>query len=242
MRAWKIFLSLGLVIFFIGLGVFIAGLAFNGWKIDKNFEMNTYACQEENGALNLSLAAGEMNVQFYDGETIEVDYPTAYHYRYNVEESGGKLTVAPAHNRIFFGWLPFFKFPTVTVRIPQGKVVDLSLNVSAGKADVRGGEFGAFNLNVSAGSVNVNDVKCLSFTADVSAGSTNAGYIDCPVFKLDVSAGSMNVTVKGIKSEYTVVIDKSAGSCNLSGQSGSATGKLIDIDLSAGSVNFGFND
>ena len=242
MKSWKIFLSVGIIIFIIGIAVLIAGIASGGWKFGKNLEMQTFTAEQENTSLDLSLAAGEMKVEYFDGDKIEVDYPSAYPFRYEVKESGGKLSVSPANRGISFGWLPWFAKPTVTVRIPSGKVIDLKLSVSAGTARVAGGEFGRLDLDLSAGYVSVGNSKCATFTADVSAGSATIDRLDCGNIKIDLSAGSANLSVNGKKSDYYITVDKSAGSCNVGGQQGAVAGKVIDIDLSAGSVNVSFTD
>ncbi len=242
MKIWKVFVSLGVIILVAGISVFIAGLAAGGWKFGSDFEMRTFTAQEENSSLDLSLAAGKMNVQFYEGENIEVEYPSAYPYRYEVKESGGNLTVKPAYNGISFGWFPWFKYPTVTVKVPQNKALNLKLSVSAGTATVDDGDFGSLNLSLSAGYVSVGSVNCSLFVAHASAGSLNVSNLNCGNIKVDLSAGSANLTVKGKKSDYYITVDKSAGSCNVGEQQGAVAGKVIDIDLSAGSVDVNFTD
>lgn len=241
MKSWKIFLSVGIIIFAIGLGVLISGLASGGWKFGTKLDMQTYTTQEENTSLDLSLSAGEMNVEFFDGENIEVDYPTAYPFGYNVTESNGKLIVKPARS-VFFGWMPWFAKPKVTIRIPQGKVLDFSLHVSAGSVSVADGEFNSFNLDMSAGAANTGNIKCDKFSADISAGSLQVSGIECDKITIDLSAGAANLTVNGAKPDYFITVHKSAGSCNVSGQQGAVAGKILDIDLSAGSVNVRFTD
>ena len=115
MKSWKIILSVGIIIFVIGLGVFIAGIAYGGWKFGSELDMQTFTTQNDDSSLDLSLSAGEMKLEYYDGGNIEVDYPSAYPFRYQVKESGGKLTVAPANNRVFSGWMPWFAKHTVPV-------------------------------------------------------------------------------------------------------------------------------
>ncbi len=152
----------------------------------------------------------------------------------------GKITVAPKHS--FGFWFGWFKVPEMTVKIPQGKVIDFSLEMSAGSAHVQDGEFKNFNFDMSAGSANIGNIRCDKFDADLSAGSLHVSGITCDNILIDLSAGSANLTVNGKKSDYYITVDKSAGSCNVSGQQGAASGKVIDIDLSAGSVNVHFTD
>jgi len=266
MKTWKIFLSVGIVAFVIGLAVLITGLALNGWKIGANLEMTTFTSEQDNNTLDLSLAAGELNVEYHDGENFTVDYPEAYLYRYSVTESNGVLKVEPASKRIYIswsGWLWGRNKPVVTVRIPRGKIVNLNIGVAAGIANVAAGEYGNVNIDLSAGQLYAGDIKCANFAASLSAGSAQFKGVECNVceFELsagnasvsalksdkidvDLSAGTANLAVTGNKAEYVIKVDKSAGSCNVSDQliSPDVTAiKYLNIDLSAGTVNVTFS-
>lgn len=240
MKSWKIILAIGLVVFFIGIGVLIAGLASNGWKLKDDFEMQTFISESDNNSLDLGISAGTVKVEFYEGENFEIVYPTSYRFGYNVSENNGKITVAP--KRTFGIWFGWYKIPELTVKIPQNKVIDFSLDMSAGTAHVADGEFKNFKFEMSAGSANIGNIKCDRFSCDLSAGSLHVGGVTTDKITVDLSAGSANLTVNGKKSDYYITVDKSAGSCNLSGQQGAVAGKIIDIDLSAGSVNVHFTD
>lgn len=240
MKSWKIFLAIGIVFFTIGLGVLVAGIASNGWKLKNDFEIQTFTSEGDNNSLRLGISAGTVKVEYYEGENFEITYPTSYRFGYEVSEKNGKITVMP--KRTFGIWLGWYKIPDLTVKIPQGKVIDFSLEMSAGTAHVADGEFKNFNFDMSAGSANIGNIKCDNFNADLSAGSLDAKGIACDKITVDLSAGSANLTVNGNKSDYYITVDKSAGSCNVSGQQGAVAGKVIDIDLSAGSVNVHFTD
>lgn len=238
MKSWKIFLSLGIVVLFIGIAVLIAGLAANNWKFKIDYQMQTFISEGDNNSLDLRISAGTVKVEYYEGENFEIVYPTSYRYGYNVTEENGIITVKPKHT--FGFWFGWFRIPEMTVKIPHGKVIDFSLQMSAGTAHVADGEFKNFNFDMSAGSANIGNIKCDNFTADLSAGSLYVKGIACDKITVDLSAGSANLTVNGKKSDYYITVDKSAGSCNVSGQQGAVVGKVIDIDLSAGSVNVHF--
>ena len=95
--------------------------------------------------------------------------------------------------------------------------------------------------HVSAGSVKLEGLTCSSTDCHVSAGSVKLSNVNCPVIDLDVSAGSIKLGVLGNKEEYNILVDKSAGSCNVSSQQGTDADKKIDIDVSAGSIEVNFN-
>lgn len=240
MKSWKIFLSIGIVIFIIGIAVFISGFAASGWKLKTSFDMLTFTSEGENDTLHLGIAAGSVKVEYYEGENFEITYPDSYRFGYTVSEQDGKITVKPKTTFTFL--LGFRRIPEMTVKIPQGKIVDFKLEMSAGAAHIADGEFKNFDFNMSAGSAAIGKIKCSRFNADLSAGSLNVSGIESDNIKVDLSAGSANLTVNGEKSDYYITVDKSAGSCNVGGQQGTVADKVIDIDLSAGSVNVNFTN
>lgn len=263
MKAWKIILPIGITVLVIGIVVFIIGLSMNGWDLTVEYTMNTYVSQEENTSLDLGLSAGEMKVEFYDGDAIEVNYPDSPQFGYTVSESKGTLSVTPKTN--FFLWFGWRHVPAVTVKIPRGKVVDLELDMSAGTATIADGEFGDFKTSMSAGWLKIGEIECKKYSSENSAGNLEVGALKCvsssfdmsagaiTVNKLtsdhitvDLSAGSASFTVAGSVNEYRTTVNKSAGSCNLPDNppppGSSYSGKLIDVDLSAGSVHFNFTD
>lgn len=259
MKGWKIFLGIGISVVLIGIIVFIIGLWLNGWKFTVEYETKTYNSVGEVAKLDLNLSAGEMSVEFYDGDTVEVTYPDSFQFGYAVSEEDGELTLS--HRGGTFIWFGLNKIPPITVKIPNGKVVDLECSLSAGKARIADGEFKNFRLSLSAGTTTVGKIKCGSCDVKLSAGSVHMSGAECGTFSVKLSAGSVSAErvksdkigcklsagsvslgVIGEESAYSVSVDKSAGSCNLHPRTGTDAGKTIDVDLSVGSVNIGFTD
>ena len=261
MKAWKIFLSVGVSVLVIGIIIFLVGLGLNGWKFETEYEKKTFIAENNNSALDLSISAGEIKVSFYGGETVTVEYPDSARYGYDVSEHNGCVTVAPRSSfGLWFGWR---NIPAVNVYIPVDTVMDLKLDLSAGTATLPNGKFNDVELEMSAGTVNGGSISCRKFSGNLSAGSAHFGGLACDVtFRLDMSAGSatfdnlradeidvdlsagtVGLTVVGAeKSDYTIHVDKSAGSCNLQNQQGLADWRKINVDLSAGTVNVGFGN
>lgn len=117
---------------------------------------------------------------------------------------------------------------------------DFNCEVSAGSVTVKSLVCTSFGCGLSAGSVSINSLECESFDCGVSAGSFHAERVNCPLIEVAVSAGSAHLDVIGKREEYNILVDKSAGSCNLSSQIGTDPNKKIDIDISAGSVGVSF--
>ncbi len=267
MKAWKIFLSIGILVFILGVVIFVIGLSMNGWKLSVDYDMYTFDAQSDNESLDLSLSAGGMNVEFYDGEKVQVDYPDAYQYGYKVYENDGTVYVKP--KQTFFLWFGWRNIPTVTVKIPKDNKMYLKLSVSAGTVNIADGVYkganfnlsagkivakglncdyiegnwadGCFTADISAGYLSVDKLQARDITVDISAGSADIRCANSGKVKVDVSAGSLNMWLSGAKSDYDITVDKSAGSCNVGNQNGlMSSSKKLDIDISAGSVNVYF--
>ena len=226
------------------------------------YEDNTFISQERVEKLKVSVAAGEANVEFYDGDKVEIAYQTHSKYGFSVSESGGTIELNQNHIK-WFNWIGFGiarKAPSATVKIPYGLTVDLEVRIGAGSVSIKDGSFGAVKCEVSAGRLTFGNTVCTSLVTDVSAGSLSVGgvtcgSIDCNIsagsahfnkvvcdkMDIDVSAGSAHFSVIGDKADYYISVDKSAGSCNVTNQSGRDANKKIDIDVSAGSVSVNFN-
>lgn len=259
MKMWKVFLGIGISVLVIGIVILVAGLALNGWKFDVEYEMQTFTSQEDDDKLELEISAGSVEVTYHDEENFEIIYPESYRYGYNVTEIRGKIIVSPkSHFGIWFGWN---KIPAMTVKIPRGKVIDFSLHMSAGSAEVASGEFTDFKISMSAGTANVGDVKCNNFTAKLSAGTVTVKSVEtdrtevklsagsatfngvkCGDITVHLSAGAVNLSVIGSKDDYNISVDKSAGSCNVGSQINVQSDKRLSVDLSAGTVNVSFTD
>lgn len=117
---------------------------------------------------------------------------------------------------------------------------DFRCEVSAGSVSVKSLVCSSFDCGLSAGSITVNSLESRSFDCNISAGSFIAERVNCPLIQVDVSAGSAHLGVAGKREEYYILVDRSAGSCNVSSQIGIDPNKKIDIDISAGSVYVSF--
>lgn len=115
-------------------------------------------------------------------------------------------------------------------------------DMSAGAAKMTSVTSTTFNFEMSAGAAEMGDITSAKATFDISAGAVKVSNLTSNGVYIDLSAGTLAMTINGTKSDYTVSVDKSAGSCNLTSQFGSAANKFIDITLSAGSVTVNFSN
>ena len=239
----------------------IAAFALNGWMVMPEFEMEQYTAQEEITELQIDNAVGNVKTEFYDGDRIAIDYPVSDIYTMRIEEKdNGTLTISGLHKKHWYNVsLRPVSFPETVVKIPQNTVLKLDVKVNAGEVYLASGVYAevsiklnagslktvniicsSFDCEINAGAVFVNLLDCKTFDCEVNAGSFNAVRLVCPNIKIDVSAGSFKAEVQGKKEDYTILVDKSAGSCNVSSQTGTDPEKKIDIDVSAGSVEVRF--
>ena len=250
----------GSVIIGIGLILFMIGLALNGWKFMPEFDVAQYTAEGEITALKIENAVGSVKTEFYDGDKVIVDYPVSERYTMTIEEHEGTLTVNGLNKKHWynFTFLPS-TLPETVVKIPKSTVLQLETTVDAGKVELAAGQYSQVSVTVNAGSLNVLGMNCTQFKCDVNAGSVSvkslesaafdcrvkagsfsADRVNCPVIRVNVSAGSAGMRVQGKQEEYTISVDKSAGSCNVTNHTGTDPQKKMDIDVSAGSVNVSF--
>lgn len=251
----------GVVIFSIGLIAFLVILGLNGWSLDADWETRTYECTQDNDTLKIDYSAGTVSVVFYGGEKIKVEYPEAKNYKTDVAEQDGKLSVTSG-KRYWFNvalWQQW-KIPDTTVYLPKNASVSLDLKLNAGVLNVESGAYSGVKLELNAGMINVGAVECSDLDVKVNAGTLNVDGADCLKLFTQVNAGASNIEgvicgdiwakvnagsssleIEGKRSEYAISVDKNAGNCNVSGQTGT-TDKKIKAEVNAGSLDIDFSD
>lgn len=263
MKAWVKGIIAGAVIAVIGIAVLIGGLYLNGWHYSfgmPEFETKTYAVEQDvTSSVQITMNAGRVKTEFYDGEKIVIEYPYAENYVSTISEDNGKLAFTSPR----ISWYKFWgratsKIPFAVIKMPQNEVYDIDISLNAGAAELAGGTYGNVNIEVNAGAFSTGKIVCGNFDCDinagaisveglicgvadfdVSAGASNIKSIKCTDISADVSAGALTMTVDGSKSEYNISASKSVGSCNVVSQSGSTENRL-KVDVSAGSANINF--
>lgn len=98
-----------------------------------------------------------------------------------------------------------------------------------------------FTVKVSASKFSIRELLCSTFDTKVSAGLLWVSSLMCSDIKTDVSASLTDVTVRGIKSEHTILVSSSAGNCNVDSQKGT-TDKTFIANCSAGSIRVKFTE
>lgn len=139
-------------------------------------------------------------------------------------------------------------FDAVKIKVGAGSFVlndsectSFKAKVSAGKFDVTKLTCNMFDVKVSAGKFDITELLCSTFNTKVSAGILLVSSLVCSDIKTNVSAGSADVTVNGLKSEYTILVSVSAGKCDINSQKGT-TDKTLVANCSAGSIHIKFTE
>ena len=243
----------------IGIVLIIVGGTF-GFGGAVNYTDESFTSQGSVTRLEIDVAAGTAKVQFYDGDSVQVDYQTHSKYGFTVSESGGTVKLEQVRTGWWINWgINMRKAPTATVRIPRALILDLDIDISAGLVEVGSGTFGkvtceisagklalgeivctALESDVSAGTFEISGLTCEFINCDISAGNATINRVNCDRIDIDVSAGNISMKVLGNKSDYTILVDKSAGNCNVTSQTGTEPNKRITVDVSAGNVSVNF--
>lgn len=254
----------GIVILIIGIVVLVVALGLNDWSFNgtAEFETKTYTADKSDlSELDITVNAGPARTEFYDGDKIIIEYPENSKFKPTITESANELQFKSGsfkwYNVSFWGNV---KIPETVIKLPKNTVFDLDMVLNAGALTIESGAYGEvditvnagtlsggniisnnFSGKVNAGSLKIDGIKCPELVCKVNAGSLRLESVNCPEINAKVNAGTLNLQIDGIKSEYSISVDKSAGDCSVSGQHGT-TDKTLFIDISAGSATINFTE
>lgn len=239
-------LLLGVICYLITLGISCA--------IDPEFADAKYAQQSEDiQNIIIDFSVGEIETVFYDGDKIEIDYYTSNIYTVDISEKNGTLNYKLRNKWWILRW-GTINYPKTIIKLPEGNVYNLNIDMSAGSAVINGGNYGDLKLDLSAGAVNlkgeticnslyidlsagkvdVGKVECSnSLIINLSAGQLDIGEISCAYMKIDLSAGQLDIDEVVCPH---IVIGLSAGTANLC-VNGDKNEYFIRVDRSAGRCN-----
>ena len=228
----------GAIIIGIGLAIVLITLAVNGWTLKKpEFEMQSYTAENNNTEIDITVNAGSVKTEFYDGDTITIDYPTSSIYSCKISEKDGVFRYeSKIKKTLFWGTI---NIPETTIKLPKDIIFNVEAEVNAGSIKISAGEYGKIEVDVNAGAFTSEEVKCTTFNCEVNAGRLEAKKLDCADIKAEVNAGALEININGAKADYDIKAEVYAGSCNVSNQTGSG-GKKLDVECSAGSANVTF--
>lgn len=252
----------GSILICIGLIMVLAIGFTSDWKYTGvQWESKTYESDvdETITSLDLNFSAGKLNIEYYNGATVKVEYSDSKQLTNNFTVSNQTLKiVSTVHWHVQFLW--FNNIPETTIYIPQGMRLGLTMRMEAGTFTVDKGIFNDVNIKMNAGTISASNLECHNFKAEMNAGTMKINRMSSDVFtakvdagslnvrgllsndiNLDISAGSAKIGVDGIKSEYNIKTSVSAGSCNVKNQNGT-TLKTITVDVSAGSAKITFDE
>ncbi len=248
----------GVILAIIGTAVLLTGFALNDWRFPASQEVTiqTYYAQQDNNALAIQISSGTVKTEYYDGEKINIEFPSSKNYRTEITETNGTLHLSTEQRG--FLWFGGFRIPPTVIKLPKSTQFEVNIEMSAGTINLGDGSYGRVALETDAGTINVGTIKCTDLSLDIDAGTVNTDGADCGRLLIDMSAGTANLdrvtcsyakmkvsagTVKagftGNREEYGIFKNISAGSCNVDSQSGT-TDKVIDINISAGTVKLHF--
>lgn len=234
---WKWVIA-GAVILAVGLIILITTLAVNGWTINAEFEMQTFKASENNTYLEIDIGASMLKTEFYDGDKIEISYPTSKSLKTEIFEKEGRLKFE-SKLKWFARLFNSPQAPETVIKLPKDKIFDLEIDLGAGTITLAGGAYGNIEIDVGAGTLNADGITCSSLLCDVGAGKIDITSLTCPDIKADVGAGKFDLSIKGVKSEYNISAKVGAGDCNVSNQTGT-TDKKLTVNCGAGEINVKF--
>lgn len=259
MKGYAKMMIAGATIIIIGLIIFTVFCGLNGWRFNPDYEMKTYECDGDVSKLTIDLYAGSIKTVYADVDKVTVEYPESEQFSTNCTYKDGVLDIGNGKKH-WYNFLWFGQIPLTTVSIPKNLKIDLNVHLNAGSADISGADYDTVSLYLNAGGVEIGNSSCKSFTCEINAGGVSTGNIacdkfyvklnagafeckslECPDIEAKMNAGSVSMKIIGIKSEYTISVDKNAGSCNVD-NSGGTTGKRLNVKINAGSFDARFTN
>lgn len=229
------FIIAGAAILVIGLCVFLTAFGLNGWKYSPKFEARTYTASGGIVKVEAEINAGTVNIEFYDGDRVYIEYPVAFGYSTNVSERNGTIRINNTVRR-----LHFTDIPATTVIIPYGTTPDINIELNAGQIKVSEGVFGEVDIELNAGEVTLSGMTCASLECDVQFGKITATALTCSNISAEVDMGEAYLQIAGNKADYTISNKVGLGSSNLSNQSGLQKGYRLDVEVNLGEIHVDF--
>lgn len=209
-------------------------------------------------SIDLDVNASTTRIEFGDVDEAELAITSQRGPAWTFEREGDELVVRSPESRWgwwFGGWFGDEEIAVLTLpeELRDAKI-DGDFTVNSGSLDVAG-TYGDLEIDVNAGSIDVEgeatsiDVDMSAGRADivldsvdraglgVSAGSLEVELTGTPPTQttIDVSAGSLDLTVPDVG--YAITQDVSAGSLDATIDQTDSDRRVIDVTLSAGSVN-----
>ncbi|MCH5159913.1 MAG: DUF4097 family beta strand repeat protein [Clostridiales bacterium] len=178
----------------------------------------------------------EFNFWFGNAPTIKIEIPQDWTPNVYVTLNAGSLSIGNGD----WSELMEVELNAGAVSIGDVTVEELRIDINAGALEMGKIVSNKVTCNISAGAFTVKEITCSTFECDVSAGGANVKKLDASRIKVDVSAGSANLGLVGAKSDYSIGVDKSAGSCNVTTQTSASASRSLHVDISAGSVEVSF--
>lgn len=180
-----------------------------------------------------------------------------------IKQRGESLTVK--ENR---GW--FWRNDTVgeiTITIPDGILNKLDIDTGAGSVDITDLNVTDFDIDQGAGTITIDNsvfrrtgIDGGAGKIDITASTLHNLDLDAGVGKIDIEGyvtgnseidcgvGEVNLSILGLKEDYSLHVQKGVGSINIDGTSYSddarfGTGtNIIRVDGGVGSININFKE
>lgn len=226
----KFFIA-GVAFLILGLCVFLTAFGLNGWKYTVKFDALTFTASGDVTRVEAEINAGTLNVEFYDGDLIYIEYHNATGYSTTVSEQNGAIKIK---NTI--GRLHFTDIPATTVMIPYGTTTDIDFELNAGQINISDCAFGAVKIELNAGEVILSGLTCSSLECNVNFGAITATDLTCNNIGAVVDMGSAYLQIAGIESDYTIINKVALGKSNLSNRNGTKDGYRIEVVVNMGEL------
>lgn len=234
----------GIVVILLGVGLYVAAVAMNGWnwKLAPDWETRTYETESIPSSLLVTVNYGEVKTEFYDGSCVKIVYPYATGYEAEASEAEGAVRFTNKQLKWYNFMSRFVSIPAVCIYIPAECVLDLNIQINAGVLTLAEGTYNDAVIEVNAGQVNLQKVACASLNCTVNAGQIMSRELNCTDIYAKVNAGEAALQIAGNRNDFTVECKTDLGGCNIPNQIGQKEGYRIRAEVNVGAINLSFTE
>ena len=256
-KAAKVWLIIAVVFVVLGLAIFIAAMAINGWDFGKmgksDFETNTYEVGEKFEKISIDLTTDDISFRISDDKSCKVVCREQEKTKHTVEVKDKTLEIKTTDNREWFEHISLFGFesPQTTVYLPEKDYDALVIRTDTGKVELPGDfTFASIDITGETGDVTCSASSKGATKIDLSTGSIEMKNALTGALSLSVSTG--HISMDAIKAEGEIKTTSSTGKTKLKNvtcdqlSSGGSTGdmvmshvlvkKLLSVERSTGDI------
>ncbi len=199
------------VLILLGIILFVAALATNGWELTNmntaNYQSNSYVIEDDFKNISVNTDTADVRLILSDTKMCKIDCYEQKNMTHRVFVEDGTLEITLEDTRKWYEYISFFSFgaPKITVYLPQAEYGQLNVKNDTGDVEIpKDFQFKNVEIAVSTGHVKcyasaAGKIKIMTSTGDILAQNISAGQLD-----LSVSTGKVQMDTVTCQGDVSV--------------------------------------